>query len=75
MNHKWQENKDFIPHDGYYKEMKCIVCGAIKMLHSMRINGTKIYDAYWERSGQDFGFESSLHQKIECIDWNDNTLD
>lgn len=75
MNHQWQQDKNFTPKDGYYKKLVCNRCGATKTLHSMKINGKQFHDSYWERSGQDFGFESSLHQKIECLDWNDNTLD
>ena len=75
MNHKWTKAKDFKPHDGFYQKHVCDRCGCIKTKHMMKIRRVKIYDECFERSGMLLGFRSALRRSIECLDWDDNTLD
>lgn len=70
MNHKWKENKDFIPKDGYYKQLVCIRCGLVQTHGVTKFNGRPYGFNMNERSGLIYGTDMP-----ECIDWNDNTLD
>lgn len=75
MNHRWDKNNDFKPHDGYYMQHTCNRCGMIKEKHVMKMYGKNFYDEHFTRSNISWGFKSGNNYIPECLDWNDNTLD
>lgn len=69
MRHKWIKNEKY-KKDGFSAKYECETCGAIKYKLVIKVGKIFKSDWYWERSGQSLG-----EHKVECLDWNDNTLD